>query len=211
MPIDLRDIAAISGMSGLYRMIKPTRNGVIVETLTATPTRTVAQARNRISLLHEISIYTNDEENTVPLADVFERVKEKFGNNLPFDDKPGNQELVTFMAAVVPDYDRERVYLSDIKKLITWYGIVSEHVPFTEAPAEEKGAKEGKEETKASKSKSKKADTAEEEEAEPAEKKAKKPAAKKATAKDETKTEEAPAKEKKAAAPKAKKTDKDDK
>ena len=145
MPIDLRDIAAISGMSGLYRMIKPTRNGVIVETLSATPARSVAQARNRISLLHEISIYTNDYDTTVPLAEVFDKIREVYGETLPFDDKPSNQELVTFMAAVVPDYDRERVYLSDIKKLITWFGIVSEHVPFTEAKAEDIEAKSEKE------------------------------------------------------------------
>ncbi|MDX5347565.1 MAG: DUF5606 domain-containing protein [Hymenobacteraceae bacterium] len=137
MPYDLRDIAAIAGMSGLYRLVKPTRTGVIVESLEENPNRIVAQARHRISLLHEISIYTNDTEYTVPLAEVFDRIHQKFGNNLPVTAKSTSDDLSMFIEEIIPDYDRERVYTSDIKKLVTWYGIVSQFVPYTEATEEE--------------------------------------------------------------------------
>ncbi len=92
MPIDLKQVAAISGMNGLYRVLKPTRAGVIIESLSDNPQRMVAQARHRMSLLDEISIYTTDEEEaTVPLAEVFDRINKKYGNDLPLNEKPSNE------------------------------------------------------------------------------------------------------------------------
>lgn len=140
MPIDLRQVAAIAGMSGLYRIVKPTRTGVIVESLADNPSRLVAQARHRMSLLDEISIYTTDEESTVPLAEVFDRIHQKYGNDLPLSDKPSDSDLKGFMEEVLPEYDEERVYVSDMKKLATWYTIVSKHMTFTEAAATDTGA-----------------------------------------------------------------------
>ncbi|SIQ49496.1 DUF5606 family protein [Pontibacter lucknowensis] len=159
MPIDLRQVAAIAGMSGLYRIVKPTRNGVIVESLSDKPTRMVAQARHRMSLLDEISIYTNDEEATVPLADVMDRIHQKYNGELPFGDKPSDEELKSFMSDVLPDYDEDRVYISDMKKLAAWYSIVNQHIGFTadgEAASAESGEEaetEEKAESKAKKTK----------------------------------------------------------
>jgi hypothetical protein len=130
MPIDLKQVAAISGMNGLYRVIKPTRTGVIVESLSDNPQRLVAQARHRMSLLDEISIYTTDEEATVPLAEVFDRINQKYGDELPLNDKPSNEEYKAFMADVLPEYDDERVYVSDMKKLAAWYDIVNKYIGF---------------------------------------------------------------------------------
>ncbi|MHC2993641.1 hypothetical protein OB13_19425 [Pontibacter sp. HJ8] len=160
MPIDLRQVAAIAGMSGLYRIVKPTRNGVIVESLSENPTRLVAQARHRLSLLDEISIYTTDEEATVPLAEVFDRIHQKYNSDLPLSEKPSDDELKSFMAAVLPDYDDERVYISDMKKLASWYLIVNKHMEFTageEAPeADKAGESEETEKEADTKSKAKK-------------------------------------------------------
>ncbi|RIJ37047.1 DUF5606 family protein [Pontibacter oryzae] len=133
MPIDLRQVAAVSGQSGLFRVVKPTHTGVIMETLEETPKTMVAQARHRMSLLDEISIYTTDEEGTVPLAEVFDRVHEKYGDNLPLSEKPSNEDYKAFMAEVLPNYDDDRVYVSDMKKLATWYTIVKKYVGFTKA------------------------------------------------------------------------------
>lgn len=143
MPIDLRQVAAISGMNGLYRVVAPTRTGVIVESLSDKPQRLVAQARQRMSLLDEISIYTTDEETTVPLAEVFDRINEKFGDNLPLSEKPADSEYKAFLEAVMPDFDEERVYVSDMKKLASWYKIVKQHIGFKEAekPKKEKAEK----------------------------------------------------------------------
>ncbi|MDX5438323.1 MAG: DUF5606 domain-containing protein [Pontibacter sp.] len=159
MPIDLRQVAAVSGQSGLFRVVKPTRTGVIMESLEEKPKTMVAQARHRMSLLDEISMYTTDEEGTVPLAEVFDRVHEKYGDNLPLGDKPSNEDYKEFMGSVLPNYDEDRVYVSDMKKLATWYTIVKKYVGFTEAAssesekAEETAAQEEKAPAKKSKKK----------------------------------------------------------
>ncbi|RDV13410.1 hypothetical protein DXT99_19655 [Pontibacter diazotrophicus] len=132
MPIDLRQVAAISGMSGLYRVVKPTRTGVIVESLEENPKNLVAQARHRMSLLDEISIYTTDEEGTVPLSEVFDLMHQKYGDKLPISDKPDNEDYKNLMADVLPEFDEERVYVSDMKKLVNWYYIVKDYVGFKE-------------------------------------------------------------------------------
>ncbi len=133
MPVDLKEIASIAGMSGLYRVVSPSRNGIVVETLDEKGNRFVAQAKHRISLLSEISVYQENSEETVPLAEVFDRIRQNHGPEISLTSKSENPELISFIESVVPDYDRERVYMSDIKKIATWYTIVSKYVPFTEA------------------------------------------------------------------------------
>lgn len=87
-------------------------------------------------------MYTQDSDETLPLTEIFERIHQKHGASLPVSSKSGEGELKEFLADVMPEYDRDRVYLSDIKKLATWYGIVSQHVPYAEASAEEPAADE---------------------------------------------------------------------
>lgn len=123
-------------MSGLYRIVKPTRTGVIVESLSDKPSRLVAQARHRMSLLDEISIYTTDEETTIPLAEVFQRIHQKYNGELPLNEKPSDEELKGFMEEVLPEYDEGRVYVSDMKKLANWYTIVNKHMGFEAADSE---------------------------------------------------------------------------
>ncbi|MHA6249407.1 DUF5606 family protein [Pontibacter sp. CAU 1760] len=137
MPIDLRQVAAIAGMSGLFKVVKPTRTGVIVESLEEQPKNLVAQARHRMSLLDEISIYTTDEEGTVALAEVFDLMHNKYGDKLPLSDNPSNEEYKSLMADVLPEYDTDRVYVSDMKKLANWYYIVKDFVGFTSDEAAE--------------------------------------------------------------------------
>jgi hypothetical protein len=135
MPYELQELAAISGMPGLYRLVRAARHGVLVESLDEKATRTLAPARNKVSLLSEISIYTQDADETVPLTEVFERIYQKHGVASPVTPKSSESELTDFLAGVIPDYDRDRVYLSDIKKLASWYGIVSKHRPYVAAEA----------------------------------------------------------------------------
>ena len=139
MPYELQELAAISGMPGLYRLVRAARHGVLVESLDEKATRTLAPARNKVSLLSEISIYTQDADQTVPLTEVFERIHRQHGGAVPVTAKSGEAELTAFMAGIIPDYDRERVYLSDIRKVATWFGIVSQHRPY-QAPAAETAA-----------------------------------------------------------------------
>lgn len=137
MPYELQELAAISGMPGLYRLVRAARHGVLVESLDERATRSLAPARNKVSLLAEISIYTQDPDQTVPLTDVFERIHQQHGASVPVTAKSSEAELTAFMAGIIPDYDRDRVYLSDIKKVATWFGIVSKHRPYQEPAAPE--------------------------------------------------------------------------
>jgi len=140
MPYELQELAAISGMPGLYRLVRAARHGVLVESLDEKASRTLAPARNKVSLLSEISIYTQDPEQTVPLTDVFERIYQKHGAAAPVTGKSSEGDLTDFMTGIIPDYDRERVYLSDIKKVANWFGIVSKHRPYQAAAAPEAAA-----------------------------------------------------------------------
>ena len=142
MPFNLKQIASISGMSGLYRVVKPTRNGIIIESLAEQPERSVAQARHKVSLLDEISIYTTDEQNMIPLAEVFDRIREQYDQELPVNAKSSGAELSGFLEEIIPDYDQERVYTSDMKKIVAWYTIVSKFLPYSEEEAAEPAAEE---------------------------------------------------------------------
>lgn len=125
----LADIATLSGKSGLYKVVAPTKSGVILESLDETKTKIVASASNKLSLLHEISIYTTTKEGTVALEEVLKKIHSEFGNDLGVDGNSEGVELKAFMKAVVSDFDENRVYVSDIKKLIKWYGVISKYAP----------------------------------------------------------------------------------
>ena len=132
MPYELKELAAISGMPGLYRLVRAARHGVLVESLDEKATRSLAPARNKVSLLSEISIYTQDPDQNVPLTEVFDRIYQQHGTTVPVTGKSSESELSDFMTSIIPDYDRERVYFSDIKKVANWFGIVSKHRPYQE-------------------------------------------------------------------------------
>jgi hypothetical protein len=143
--MDLKDIAAVSGKGGLYKVLKPTRTGVVLETIDETKAKLIANASDRVSLLKEISIYTTGKESSVPLDSVFTKIYEKFNKkNIGVDSKSEPEELKKFLTSVVPDFDTEKVYNSDIKKLVNWYTILSNHMPevFTAQPEEKKEAAE---------------------------------------------------------------------
>ncbi|MBB3700591.1 DUF5606 domain-containing protein [Flammeovirga yaeyamensis] len=128
--MNLKDIAAIAGKPGLYKVLKPSRTGVIVETLEAKPKKTIVSASQRISILKEISMYvTGQAEESVPLEEVFASVKEKFGTEKLDVDTKSEESLEDFIFAVLPNWDSDRIYTSDIKKLVTWYNKLVEFYP----------------------------------------------------------------------------------
>lgn len=147
----LRDIAHISGKSGLYKILKPGRNGVIVETLDDKKQREMVSANARVSVLKDISIYTEDQNKSVPLSDIFLKIRELHGETVADEYKNfSNNQLFDFFGEIVSDFDRQRVYASDIKKIIGWYNVLSKNLPevFT-APANEETSEPVTEETKA--------------------------------------------------------------
>ena len=115
----LKGILSISGRPGLFKLVNPGKNMLIVESI-STGKRTPAYAHDKVISLGDISIYTVEDD--VPLADVLEAVKAKT-NGQPVDVKAlGKDENIrAFFAEVLPEFDDERVYTNDIKKLLSWY------------------------------------------------------------------------------------------
>jgi len=116
--MDLKGILSIGGYSGLYKLIKQTKNGFVVESLT-NKKRMQAFATSKISTLEDIAIYT--ETGEVSLKDVFKKIFEKENGKQTISHKSSADELKKLFAEVLPDYDRDRVYVSDIKKVVNWY------------------------------------------------------------------------------------------
>ena len=137
--MDLKEIASVAGKSGLFKVIKPTKTGVILESLDEARKKSIASGNSRVSILKEISVYTTGKDSSILLEDLFDKIFEKHGKDLNVDPKAEASVLFNFLAEVLPDYDEDRVYASDLKKLVTWYQIISKNCPeIFEAPKAEK-------------------------------------------------------------------------
>jgi hypothetical protein len=137
--MDFSEIASVSGKGGLYKVLTPTRTGVILESLDEKKSKLVAGMQSRISVLKEISIFTTDQDGAVALEEVLRKMHAEFGDDLGVDTQSDTEELRAFVKHVLPNYDQERVYPSDMKKLVAWYYILLKEVPEVFAsPAEEK-------------------------------------------------------------------------
>ena len=118
----LKKILSISGKPGLYRLISYGKNMIIVESL-VDKKRFPAYSNNKIISLGDIAIYTSGEE--VPLANVLDSISKKYdGKALVAADYKTKDALQGFFSEILPDYDRERVYNTDIKKVISWYNVL---------------------------------------------------------------------------------------
>lgn len=118
----LDKILSIGGKPGLYKLLTQTRNGFVGESLLDGKRVTVGM-RNNVSVLSEIAIYTLEEE--VPLREVFQKMKDKEGGKKTgISHKAEKIELEEYFFEILPNYDEDRVYASDIKKVIQWYNIL---------------------------------------------------------------------------------------
>lgn len=118
----LKGILAISGHSGLFKMVTESKNSLIVESL-ETGKRMPTYSTSKVSALEDIAIYTETED--VPLKNVFKAINDKEeGGKTAVSHKSSSKELKSYFVSVLPDYDKDRVYVSDIKKVILWYNIL---------------------------------------------------------------------------------------
>ena len=127
--MNFKDIATVAGKPGLYKIIKPTRSGVILEALDEKKSKLVAGMSMRVSILNDISIYTLSEAGAEPLESVMKKIEATFQGDTGVDASASDAELRAFLKSVLPDFDIDRVYVSDIKKLNAWYQIIRATVP----------------------------------------------------------------------------------
>ena len=127
MKTDLSKILAVSGQSGLYLYISQARNGAIVESL-SDKKRSCVSMTSKITSLADISIYTDEEE--VKLQQVFENMKEVLGEDAAPSAKSKPEELKALFEKALPDYDRDRFYVSHMKKVVEWYNALRNYASF---------------------------------------------------------------------------------
>jgi hypothetical protein len=125
----LTEIATVSGKGGLFKVLAPTKSGVILESLDEAKTKIVATASQKLSLLNEISIYTTTKEGTAALEDVLKKINKEYGSDLGVDANSDSSELRAFLKSILPEFDETRVYTSDMKKLVKWYEILLKYAP----------------------------------------------------------------------------------
>ncbi len=117
----LEKIISISGKPGLYKLVSQLRSGFIIEDVTSKKKVSIGNS-SQVSLLDNIAMFTFDKE--VPLFEVFENIAKNYDYKEAIPHKSSDAELKEFMTASLPNYDTERVYASDIKKLAQWYNIL---------------------------------------------------------------------------------------
>ena len=119
--MEFKDILAISGMPGLYKYVAQSTRGIIVESL-EDGRRTNAAATSRVSALSDISMFTEGED--IALAEVFTRMYAHTEGKQGLSHKESADKMKAYFAEVLPEYDRERVHISDIKKALAWFNIL---------------------------------------------------------------------------------------
>lgn len=140
----LSEIAAVSGKGGLFKVLKPAKAGLILESMDENKTKIMASGSHKVSLLDEISIYTHTKEGTTPLEEVLKKIHKDFGDDIGLDANAEGAELKAFLKSILPDYDENRVYVSDIKKLVKWYSVLLKYAPEIFEEKKEKPAKKEK-------------------------------------------------------------------
>jgi len=119
--MSLKKILAISGKPGLYELKTQTRAGFLAESLLDGKKMSIGM-RHNVSVLNDIAIYTYTEE--VPLRAIFQKIKDKENGGEAISHKSSKKELESYFSEILPDYDEDRVYASDIKKVVQWYNLL---------------------------------------------------------------------------------------
>ena len=139
MKTDLTKVLAISGQSGLYLYVAHTRSGAVVEAF-ADKRRSAVSASSKITSLADISIYTDDEE--VKLQQVFLNMKEVLGDADAPSAKSNPEDLKALFEKALPDYDRDRFYVSHMKKVVEWYNCLKKYASLDFVNPEEETAEQ---------------------------------------------------------------------
>jgi len=132
--MNLIDILAVSKMPGLYKLVNTRNNGLLVTSLNDS-NRTIfcSTRKHQFTPMETVAIYTMSD--TIELSTIFERMLDQLEENPPVAHNDSKEKIEDYFASIVPDYDEDRVYISDMKKVIKWFTILHEKGYLTESPA----------------------------------------------------------------------------
>ena len=139
--MNLKDFVAVSGLPGIYRMAANRSNGLIVADLDTGKRRFASSRKHQFTLLESIAIFTDDDDS-VELAKVFKSMEEQAADNPIPNNSAKAQELREYFLDVLPNHDRDRVHISDIKKVVKWYSFLLERDLLNLPEEEEKSGDE---------------------------------------------------------------------
>jgi hypothetical protein len=126
MTVDLEKLVAVSSVNGVLRLVATKNNGLVLEDIDTNKKRFYSSRKYNFTPLESIAIYVNTDEESVPLGEVFGIMKDQVETNPTISIKSDAEELKTYFEKVLSNYNKEQVYVSDIKKVIKWFDFMSE-------------------------------------------------------------------------------------
>jgi hypothetical protein len=133
--MNLKDILAISGLPGLHKMVDSRGNGLLVQGMDGGKTKFYSMRKHQFTPMETVAIYTMSD--TIELSEIFQRMLDQVNENPPVGVKESKEKIEDYFASIVPDYDEDRVYVSDMKKVIKWFNILNERGYLTMDPEDE--------------------------------------------------------------------------
>lgn len=142
MALKLSEVVSITGVPGLHKIVKADSKNVIIESLDETKKRQLVRGNMMVSKLSDISMYVENDESE-NLTKILQNIQAKYDKTLPVNPKSANGELMDFLESVLPNYDKIKVYPSNVKKLVQWYSVlILNEVSFEDEVEEEEVANE---------------------------------------------------------------------
>lgn len=146
--MNLEKYLVVAGIPGVHKLVSSRANGVVIEDRKEKRTRFVPARQQQITPIATVGIYTDTEEGTVSLTDVFQKMLDQYEENPPVSLESASPVIREYFSRILPEHDRDRVHINDIKKCIKWFNFMYENGIFEEARREAETAKTDKEEEK---------------------------------------------------------------
>lgn len=134
--MNLEKFLVIAGVPGVHKLVSTRNNGLVIEDRQEGRTRFVPVRQNQITPLGTVAVYTDTEEGTMPIADVFQKMLDQRESNPPAPLTANSAELRQYFSQILPEHDRDRVHINDIKKCIKWFNFMLEKGIFEEVKSE---------------------------------------------------------------------------
>lgn len=135
--MDLKDIVSITGKSGLYLVKAKTPKGIVVESIDENKRKFMVSSNFQVAFLEEITVFSRADDDLY-LGDIFSKIKEVDGKETRIGPKASSRDLMEYFREIAPDHDEERVYPSDVKKIIKWYNLLNKRGMLKESEQKDK-------------------------------------------------------------------------